>query len=254
MKRCFPIFFIYLCTTHCLYAKDLSGGVQSKTINNNQNFRDNNGVINNINNNYNFHTPPTTAKKVKKSSNVSRKPTKPYKEEVTYLDGSYYSGWLLHGKRHGQGYIKYTSGVSYDGAWLNDKQNGYGIAKFGNDGVFEGDWIDGKPNGYGKFTFLNDSVLEGVFNNFKDLRGKHTFTNGEVYMGCFVNMTLVRGVALRLGNRFKCPEYGCGPDVVLDRNGYGIWMQFYNVVDGKMTLVNGVHSLHDLTPNSVCPN
>ena len=48
--------------------------------------------------------------------------------EMTYLDGSVYTGWWCRGMRCGHGRMEYREPESlYIGGWENDMREGYGV-------------------------------------------------------------------------------------------------------------------------------
>lgn len=75
---------------------------------------------------------------------------RPYQSSETYSDGARYEGWILNGKRHGQGKYYFRSGGYYEGDWANGKMEGWGKLFYVNGTTaYEGEWENDKFHGYG---------------------------------------------------------------------------------------------------------
>ncbi|KAF2070506.1 hypothetical protein CYY_008172 [Polysphondylium violaceum] len=115
-----------------------------------------------------------------------------------FVDGSFYKGSYVDGKRSGQGYFQWSDGTSYRGEWVRDYRVGVGklITKSGDvfqgefketldpqqglklcgkgiinkaDGsVYSGEWMDGVPEGWGTFTSKDKlTTTQGIWSKGK---------------------------------------------------------------------------------------
>ena len=86
------------------------------------------------------------------------------------IDGkTSYNGYIVDGKKHGQGvYIDRSAHVQYKGEWVDDNIHGFGTIQ----NYFEG------------FSFT------GTFENNRMIYGTMTWANGTVYKGYFENNQL----------------------------------------------------------------
>ena len=89
------------------------------------------------------------------------------KGDVTYADGTSYSGHWRHGHKHGAGRLSWPEatgaddkGRYYDGQWAHDLRHGCGVY-VGRDGTrFEGEWHEGNKCGTGVYTYPNGKRFE----------------------------------------------------------------------------------------------
>ncbi len=131
-------------------------------------------------------------------------------QEITYSDGSRYTGPLKEGLPHGRGVFVFKSPnpsnrQRYEGEFVEGRMEGQGILRFLNGKVFEGqfhnnqiygegvfEWPDGKvyvghcandnPNGQGKLTTVMSSEV-GTFRDGQLWNGTLTYGKGlqQVY-------------------------------------------------------------------------
>ena len=110
-------------------------------------------------------------------------------EGILYsLDGNYYEGTFLNGKKEGKGIILYKNGLKYEGEIKNNLHNGFGRLIKSEKEVFIGEWKDGKMNGKGIRYHSNGDTYSGEYlNNIREGVGKYTFFNGDSYEGNWKN-------------------------------------------------------------------
>lgn len=140
--------------------------------------------------------------------------------QLTYKNGSIYTGHWQRGMKWGEGKMTYASGNFYEGKWANNKRNGFGTMHWlTTEEKYEGNWEDnfqsgfgahiwldgstenkllrnryvgywklGQRQGKGVFYYSNGSKYEGDwFENFKHGTGIFTFEDGTSYSGPFDN-------------------------------------------------------------------
>ena len=193
-----------------------------KGIKNNIEQRDN--IIQNI-------KKENNKKVVSSKSNITKseiKEVKSIKQEVIQSNNSKYNdvkkvfeqwgtsgeyiGYVLNGKRHGQGKMIYTTGDIYNGNWNEDKRDGFGKMRYANGSYYEGEWKNnfkhgkakryklkegniyigeikkGKLHGKGTMRYINGNVYEGTWNEGRQHGiGKLQYANGDIYIGEFVD-------------------------------------------------------------------
>ena len=67
---------------------------------------------------------------------------------------------------NGYGQMTYEDGSIYSGEWKNGNRHGQGVLTRANGGgVYIGDWQDGMPNGQGLLTHKDNSTQEGLWKN-----------------------------------------------------------------------------------------
>ena len=95
--------------------------------------------------------------------------------KVSFKNGDYYDGQLVHGKFEGEGImVKKEKGklFRYNCRWRNNLQNGYGTCKitwkdYSGDRLetYEGNFENGKYHGKGKLKNADGNIYEGDFKN-----------------------------------------------------------------------------------------
>lgn len=135
----------------------------------------------------------------------------PQKGILLSIEGNYYEGMFLDGKKDGKGLILYKNGAKYEGEiknnlhngfgkltqldgeifigqWKNGKINGKGVRYHSNGDVYSGDYVNSIRDGIGKYVFFNGDSYEGQWKNGKaNGKGFFKFKNGNVYEGYFEN-------------------------------------------------------------------
>ena len=108
---------------------------------------------------------------------------------ITYnLNGDYYKGEFVNGKKEGNGVMIYKNGTKYEGAFKNNKHEGFGKLIQLDGETFTGEWKDGKINGNGIRCHCNgDKYIGNYVNNIRNGHGNYTFSNGDSYEGNWVN-------------------------------------------------------------------
>jgi len=96
-----------------------------------------------------------------------------YVENKRY-DNGYYTGYMVNGKRNGQGNYTYSYGEKYVGEYKDDKRNGQGTNIFPSGDKHVGEYKDGKRNGQGVYAFSSGEKYMGEFKDDK-YNGQGTF-------------------------------------------------------------------------------
>ena len=65
------------------------------------------------------------------------------KGKLVLIDGSYYDGEFIEGKKSGKGLYVWNKEKYYDEEWKNDKRNGYEVY-YKNWNKLKGFWVNGK--------------------------------------------------------------------------------------------------------------
>lgn len=110
---------------------------------------------------------------------------------VHYPDGSVYEGYVLNGRREGEGRFVRSDGFVYSGGWTNDSMNGTGKMIWPNGDNYSGDVVYGAFQGNGTMIWASgDSYsgqwYEGEFHGKgKLLWSSGNYYDGEWYMGEF---------------------------------------------------------------------
>jgi hypothetical protein len=107
-------------------------------------------------------------------------------KNVSYDDGSTYTGQLVDGKRHGHGVWQSRTG-QYDGQWKADQQHGTGRQNWSDGRVYEGQFLNGKFSGTGRMTWHTQKgqlTYEGQYkDDLKHGKGKFVWSDGRTYDG-----------------------------------------------------------------------
>lgn len=90
---------------------------------------------------------------------------------VTWFDGSSYSGSLNGHLVSGRGTYKWTNGVRYEGSFKAGVRHGKGSLILANGQKWSGKWKNDKKNGKGKmFNAKGEILQEGVWENDKFIK------------------------------------------------------------------------------------
>ncbi len=74
-----------------------------------------------------------------------------------------YSGAIVNGKPHGQGYFWTQSGAVYDGAWVDGKMAGQGQLQLADGQEFQGSFSDNRFHGTGRLIAPDGTQIAGQF-------------------------------------------------------------------------------------------
>ena len=108
----------------------------------------------------------------------------PKKGILLTVNGEYYEGEFMNGKKDGKGKLLYKNGTEYIGYFKNNKHNGYGQLTQIDGEIFQGEWKDGKINGNGtRFHSNGDKYIGNYVNNIRNGYGYYIFSNGDSYEG-----------------------------------------------------------------------
>lgn len=107
-----------------------------------------------------------------------------FTETFLLVDGGYYEGEQLNGKRHGRGCFFFPNGDTYDGEWHHDHMTGKGIWMSINKGKYEGDFLDGERHGRGVYTHPDGGIYDGQWRyGYRYGKGIELYSDGTVYDG-----------------------------------------------------------------------
>ena len=108
---------------------------------------------------------------------------------ITYnLNGDYYKGEFVNGKKEGNGLMIYENGTKYEGNFKNNKHDGFGKLIQLDGETFSGEWKDGKINGNGIRCHCNgDKYIGSYVNNIRNGHGNYIFSNGDSYEGNWID-------------------------------------------------------------------
>ena len=111
------------------------------------------------------------------------------KKGILYtVNGDYYEGEFVNGKKEGNGIIIYKNGTKYEGKLKQNKHNGFGKLTQLDGEVFIGEWKDGKINGTGtRYHSNGDKYVGNYKNNIRNGNGHYMFSNGDSYEGNWEN-------------------------------------------------------------------
>ena len=128
-------------------------------------------------------------------------------QTITYRNGSRYVGYVVDGKKHGQGTYYCTNGDRYEGYFLEDKFHGQGTYYCTNGdryegyfvngsfhrgtsycavggALYEGDFVNGIFHGQGICYYADGSCYEGSWKDgLPNGLGTHYYANGDRYEG-----------------------------------------------------------------------
>lgn len=165
-----------------------------------------------LKNNKKIEQKKTDKKKQEVKKEVNSKSNKPKRVFEKWGTSGEYIGYVVDGKRHGQGKMMYTTGDIYDGEWHEDKRHGQGKMRYTDGTYYDGEWKNnlkdgkakryryangniytgnikkGKAHGNGTMKYVDGSIYEGMWKeNKKHGQGKLQYTNGDIYIGEFQN-------------------------------------------------------------------
>ena len=93
----------------------------------------------------------------------------PKKGILLTVNGEYYEGEFLNGKKDGKGKLIYKNGTEYIGDFKNNRHNGYGQLTQMDGEIFQGEWKEGKINGNGtRFHSNGDKYIGNYINNIRN--------------------------------------------------------------------------------------
>ena len=165
-----------------------------------------------LKNNKKIEQKKTDTKKQEVKKEVKRESNKPKRVFEKWGTSGEYIGYVVDGKRHGQGKMMYTTGDIYDGEWHEDKRHGQGKMRYTDGTYYDGEWKNnlkdgkakryryangniytgnikkGKAHGNGTMKYVDGSIYEGMWKeNKKHGQGKLQYANGDIYIGQFQN-------------------------------------------------------------------
>lgn len=111
------------------------------------------------------------------------------KVQMTWPDGSSYTGDLEDRLRHGKGTFTWPDGSSYKGGWVGDNEDGYGELR-APDGsiIFEGIWVGGLKHGAGTSYLENGLIMKCDYQNGEAiLPGEYEKPNEWTFTGTIVD-------------------------------------------------------------------
>ena len=176
---------------------------------------------------------------------ISSQNNLPQKGILYSLDGNYYEGTFLKGKKEGKGIIIYKNGAKYEGEIKNNLHNGVGKLSQLDGEVFIGEWKEGKINGNGVRYHNNGDIYSGHYiNSIRDGTGKYIFSNGDSYEGKWKNgKANGKGIyKFKNGNiyegNFENNNF-CGQGCFKKKKGDIYFGEFKNgVLNGEGTIIN----------------
>ena len=112
----------------------------------------------------------------------------PKKGLLIKINGEYYEGDFMNGKKDGKGKLIYQNGTQYIGEFKNDMHSGYGQLTQIDGEIYKGEWKDGKMNGKGtRFHTNGDKYIGNYVDNIRNGYGTYIFSNGDLYEGNWIN-------------------------------------------------------------------
>ena len=112
----------------------------------------------------------------------------PLKGILVSINGEYYDGEFVNGKKEGEGKLIYANGNQYEGTFLGGVPNGKGKLIQTDNDIYEGEWKNGKINGQGIRLHNNgDKYVGNHLNDVRSGKGLYLFVNGDSYNGNWVN-------------------------------------------------------------------
>ena len=177
-----------------------------------------------------------------------------------YDDGSYYTGDLVNGVRHGEGTYYWTDGGYYSGTWVDGERQGYGELYYADGYCFKGNWSNSKRNGYGELTGPDGYSYKGEWKNDKySGTGTAVYSGGDTYTGDFVDgdrhgkgkYTWSSGTVYT-GDWVKGQRTGKGTMTWTDGSSYtGDWVEGLRSGKGKMTWSDGSYYTGDFVEGEI---
>jgi hypothetical protein len=97
--------------------------------------------------------------------------------EITFTDGSRYSGQTNGSYLNGTGQLQFPNGDNYSGKFENGQRQGYGIYSWNTMETYEGYWLRDEMSGTGKYTYSDGSIATGTFQSNKLINGTYIISN-----------------------------------------------------------------------------
>ena len=108
-------------------------------------------------------------------------------------DGSFYSGELWNGMKHGFGvHYNLEGGITYEGYWVCDKPHGEGRLTT-PDIIFTGQFKYGEKDGLGTLIINGFTLYEGEWKEGRMTKGKRYREDGATYYGQVLPSSLEHG-------------------------------------------------------------
>jgi hypothetical protein len=95
--------------------------------------------------------------------------------EITFSDGTTYSGTVTLSGLDGNGTMLYVNGDQYKGDFSNDYRSGSGVYKWSTGDAYDGAWENDQMSGTGTYTYADGSYAAGTFE-------KNIFTDGTYHI------------------------------------------------------------------------
>ena len=112
----------------------------------------------------------------------------PKKGVLFSLNGDYYEGNFINGKKEGNGIIIYKNGTIYEGDLKRNRHHGFGKLTQLDGEIFIGEWKEGKIYGNGiRYHSNGDRYVGNYVNNIRCGKGHYIFANGDSYEGKWIN-------------------------------------------------------------------
>ncbi|MEO1049270.1 MAG: hypothetical protein AAFX87_01500 [Bacteroidota bacterium] len=104
------------------------------------------------------------------------------------INGIYYDVEIQDGRIHGKGNVTWPDGSSYSGAWNNNQISGPGTYKWSNGDRYEGSFRNNKRHGYGTMYWNDGSKYGGVWKEDKRHgKGRMWHTDGKFEKGLWAD-------------------------------------------------------------------
>lgn len=118
---------------------------------------------------------------------------------ITFTDGTVYSGGCQNGEIFGTGTINYPNGDTYTGEYQDGKRNGQGTYQWSSGDCYQGEWLADVMSGTGKYALASGEKLSGTFKDNAFVSGTYdTATEDGTY-----TFTLEKGLPVALKMTLK---------------------------------------------------
>ncbi|MGN8946239.1 hypothetical protein ACTNEF_14300 [Bariatricus sp. HCP28S3_E4] len=97
--------------------------------------------------------------------------------EITYQDGTTYSGDCTKSGITGSGTMMFSNMDSYSGEMENDKRSGKGVYTWKSGASYDGDWLNDDMSGTGTYTYSKDNYATGTFEKNIFIEGTYHVSN-----------------------------------------------------------------------------
>ncbi|MGE5416835.1 MAG: MORN repeat-containing protein [Acidobacteriota bacterium] len=87
------------------------------------------------------------------------------KVQITYADGTVYSGVIRNGKPEGAGTCQWSNGDSYSGQFADGVMNGQGSYRWADGEKYIGAFVNGRRTGQGVYTWPRGAQYKGEFSD-----------------------------------------------------------------------------------------